>query len=56
MKKHLKDLIVIEQLKIVEVLEILFRRLEVAFELLRKLPFLALVSGGCCVPLADPGT
>lgn len=54
-KKLLKSLIVIEQLKIIEELKILFRQPEVAIELLEKLPFLALVSGSCCIPLADPG-
>lgn len=56
MKRHLKDLIIIEQLKIIEELKILFRQPEVAFELLEKLLFLALVSGSCCIPLADPGS
>lgn len=55
MKRHLKNLIIIEQLKIIEELKILFRQPEVAFELLEEL-LLALVSGSCCIPLADPGS
>lgn len=56
MKKHLKDLILIGQLKIIEELKILFRQPEVAFELLEELLFFALVSGSCCVPLAGQGS
>lgn len=56
MKRHLKDLIIIEQLKIIEELKILFRQPEVALELLEKLSFVALVSGSCHIPLADPGS
>lgn len=56
MKRRLEGLIIIEQLKIIEELKILFRQPEVALELLEKLPFLALVSGSCHMPLADPGS
>lgn len=49
-KKHLKVLVIPEQLKIIEELRILFRQPEAAFELLEKLPFFALDSGSYHVP------
>lgn len=44
-KKHLKVLVITEQLKIIEELRIFFGQHEAAFELLEKLPFFALDSG-----------
>lgn len=49
-KKHLKVLVITEQMKIIEELRILFRQPEAAFVLLEKLPFFALDSGSYHVP------